>query len=230
MDKLTKKTILVIDNDKESILKYKSTFLNTQYKVIYVQSGQEGIDYCIKNVVDLLILDLLLPDKDGLAFIEFVRSFNAKLPIIVCTSKNSTEIKVLSLDTGANDFMVKPINSLELLARIRNQFRYLYKEESHILKNGNLTIDFDAKTIYVNGVEVHFTNFEYKIVVLLAHNLDKTLEHNYIISQVWGPNGQDQNGLRVFMAGIRKKISKDEKSSHLIRTDIGIGYRMNSIK
>ena len=228
MDK--EKVILVVEADRVWQTRIRSDLKEHGYKVALVDSAQGAIDFCIKNVVDMVILELNLPDKDGIYFIQTIRTFNNNLPIIVVSSRNLIETKILALDAGANDYMVKPINLAELEARIRKEFRYLLNDEKHLFINGNLTIDYDAKTIYINGVEVHFTNFEYKIIVLLAYNLGKTLTYDYIINHVWGKDGQDQNGLRVFMAGIRKKTSRDNKSSKLIRTDIGVGYRMNKIK
>lgn len=223
------KVVLIIEDDKGIQSKVKNDLKEKGYKVAYVNSAQEGIDYCIKNVVDIVLMDLNLPDRDGMYVIETIRSFNNVLPIIVLSNRSTTEVKVLALDAGANDYMTKPFNVNELYARMRKELRYIAEEEKHLFINGNLAIDYDAKTIFINGVEVHFTNFEYKIVVLLAYNLGKTLTYDYIINHVWGKDGQDQNGLRVFMAGIRRKISKGGKSSKLIRTDIGIGYRMNKI-
>ena len=222
------KIILIVDDDKTFQSQLKS-FLKDDYRIISVNGAQDAIDACIKSTIDLMIIDLKLPGRNGMYAIETIRSFNNELPIIVCSQISNIETKVMALETGANDYMVKPCNFYELNARIKNQFRYLRKEEKHIFKNGSLTIDYDAKTVYINGVEVRFTNFEYKIICLLANNLNKTLDHHYIISHVWGPDGQDQNGLRVFMAGIRKKIAKDENSEKLIRTDIGRGYRMTQI-
>ncbi len=224
------KVILVVEADRVWQTRIRNDLKENGYKVASVDSAQEAVDFCIKNVVDLVVLELNLPDRDGIYFIQTIRTFNNTLPIIVVSSRNLIETKILALDAGANDYMVKPINLAELEARIRKEFRYLINEEKHLFINGNLTIDYDAKTIYINGVEVHFTNFEYKIIVLLAYNLGKTLTYDYIIDHVWGKGGQDQNGLRVFMAGIRKKTSRDNKSSKLIRTDIGVGYRMNKIK
>ncbi len=224
-----KKTILVCQDDKANVNNIKNSLKNDGYDVITCSFAQEAIDICIKSLIDLLIIDLQLPDKDGMVAIETIRSFNNKLPIIVVTSRNNIESKVMAFETGANDYLVKPFNMLELIARIKNQLRYFYVEDKHTLTNGPLVIDYDAKNIFVNGVEVHFTNFEYKIIVLLAQNLDKTLTHQYIISHIWGEGGQDPNGLRVFMAGIRKKINKDARSREILRTDVGIGYRMNSV-
>lgn len=223
------KTILVVDSDKGAALNLIKVLKAEGYSTIYVGTAQEAIDTCIKKIIDLIILELNLKDKDGMVVIDTVRSFTNTLPIIVLSSRSNVESKVMAFDTGANDFVTKPFNNYELLARIRNQFRYMKDETKHLFINGNLTIDFDAKTIFINGVEVHFTNFEYKIVVLLAMNLGKTLTYDYIISHVWGKDGNDQNGLRVFMAGIRRKIEKDTRSAKLVRTDIGVGYRMNKV-
>src|SRR5574344_288283 len=223
------KTILVVDSDKSAALNLIKVLKAEGYSTIYVGTAQEAIDTCIKKIIDLIILELNLKDKDGMVVIDTIRSFTNTLPIIVLSSRSNVESKVMAFDTGANDFVTKPFNNYELLARIRNQFRYMKDETKHLFINGNLNIDFNAKTIFSNGVEVHFTNFEYKIVVLLAMNLGKTLPYDYIISHVWGKDGNDQNGLRVFMAGIRRKIEKDTRSSKLIRTDIGVGYRMNKV-
>jgi two-component system, OmpR family, KDP operon response regulator KdpE len=223
------KTILVVDSDKGAALNLIKVLKAEGYSTIYVGTAQEAIDTCIKKIIDLIILELNLKDKDGMVVIDTIRSFTNTLPIIVLSSRSNVESKVMAFDTGANDFVTKPFNNYELLARIRNQFRYMKDETKHLFINGNLTIDFDAKTIFINGVEVHFTNFEYKIVVLLAMNLGKTLTYDYIISHVWGKDGNDQNGLRVFMAGIRRKIEKDTRSAKLVRTDIGVGYRMNKV-
>ena len=223
------KVILVVEDDKITQAKIRNELKNNGYKAFCVSTAQEAIDFCIKNITDMILLDLGLPDKDGMYVIETIRTFNNALPIIVISGRTTVEAKVLALDAGANDYMTKPFSTDELLARMRKEFRYIMKEEKHLFINGNLTIDYDAKTIFINGVEVHFTNFEYKIIVLLAYNLGKTLSYDYIIDHIWGKNGQDQNALRVFMAGIRKKTSRDNKSSKLIRTDIGVGYRMNKI-
>ncbi len=223
------KEILVVENDRVTKSQIKNGLKEKGYKVTTVSTAREAIDFCIKTVVDMVILELILPDEDGIYVIQTLRSFNNILPIIVVSGRTNVESKVLALDAGANDYICKPFSLDELYARMRKEFRYVVSDEKHLFINGNLTIDYDAKTIYVNGVEVHFTNFEYKIIVLLAYNLGKTLTYDYIISHVWGNDGQDQNALRVFMAGIRRKISRDGKSSKLIRTDIGTGYRMNRI-
>ncbi len=223
------KTILIVESDKTSANSLMKLLKGEGYQTISVSTAQEAIDACIKKVIDLIILELNLKDKDGMVVIDTIRSFTNVLPIIVVSNRGNVESKVMAFDTGANDYVVKPYSNYELLARIRNQFRYQKEDKEHLFINGNLTIDFDAKTIFINGIEVHFTNFEYKIIVLLAMNLGKTLTYDFIIAHVWGRGGNDQNGLRVFMAGIRKKIEKDSRSAKIIRTDIGTGYRMNKV-
>ena len=223
------KFILIIEDDKTTQSRLKNELKERGYRVACVGTAQEGIDFCIKNIVNMVLLDLGLPDRDGMYIIETLRTFNNTLPIIVISGRSSVEAKVLALDAGANDYLTKPFNIEELAARMRKEFRYLAAEERHLFINGNLAIDYDAKSVFLNGVEVHFTNFEYKIIVLLAYNIDRTLAYDYIIDHIWGKDGQDQNGLRVFMAGIRRKMARDPKSAKIIRTDIGVGYRMNKV-
>lgn len=223
------KCILIVDEDKTYQHGLKNELSNRGFEVFLASSAQEGIDYCIKKVIDLIILELNLSDHDGMWYIENLRSFNNQIPIIVVTKRGSIEDKVLALDAGANDYLVKPFNFLELLARMRKEFRYLKKEDEHTITNGPLEIDYNGKVVYLNGKEVHLTNFEYKILLILASNMGKVVSYNELISQVWGVDGQDQNGLRVFMAGIRRKVEKDKNSKGIIATAVNQGYKMNVI-
>ena len=230
MEKLFNKTILIIDEDKMNQVHLKNGLSERGLKVFAVDNAQEGIDFVIKNLVDLIILDLNLPDRDGMSVIEFLRSFNNVISIIVLTKRSNIDDKVLALDAGANDYMVKPYSFLELFARVKKEFRYKKDLDEHILTNGPLSIDYGSKMVFVNGKEVHLTNFEYKILLILATNIGKTVSYESLINAVWGKDGQDQNGLRVFMAGIRKKIEKDKSLQKMIRTCVGIGYRMDIIE
>ena len=168
---------------------------------------------------------------DGINVILKVREINDALPIIVVSVRGNESEKIMCLDAGANDYVQKPFSTAELLARVRAALRInAHVAESPEFINGGLKIDFNAHSVYLNGQEVHVTNYEYKILCVLAKNMGKTLTHNYIISKVWGPGGNDINGLRVFMAGIRRKIEKNAYSQDFIRTDVGVGYRMNKIE
>ncbi|MEG1710237.1 MAG: response regulator transcription factor [Clostridia bacterium] len=223
------KVILIVEDDKaiQNLLKIA---LKTDYKVDIVNTAELAIDYCVKNIVDLVILDLGLPDKDGMYVLENIRSWTKNLPILILSARSDDTDKVNALDNGANDYIQKPFSTTELLARIRVSLRNnIILEENSIFTNGDLVIDYIAHSIYLSGQEVHFTNFEYKVICLLAQNVGKTLTHNYIISQIWGMGGNDKNGLRVFMAAIRRKIEKNAYCDEIIRTDVGVGYRMNKI-
>lgn len=230
MNKRKAKTILIIDGDKNIQKALTEGLSEKGFTCCCCDSAQEGIDFCIKDIIDLVILELNLKDRDGMSVIDFLRTFNNKISIIVLSKRNSVSDKVLALEAGANDYVTKPFSFLELVARINKEFRYKFEDDEHIISNGPLQIDYEAKSVFVNGKEVHLTNFEYKILLLLAQNLGKTVDYEEIIGSVWGDGTQDQNGLRVFVAGIRKKIEKDANSKELIKTCVGMGYRMDVYK
>ncbi|MFR1565397.1 MAG: response regulator transcription factor [Christensenellales bacterium] len=225
--------ILVVEDDKAIQNLLKIALRQEGHSVYAVSTAREGIDYTVKNIVDLVVLDLGLPDMDGINVVETVRGFNELLPIIVVSARNDENEKIKCLDAGVNDYVEKPFSSNELMARVRAALRYSANAEAQtgasVFHNGNLTIDYTAHSVFLDGKEIRFTNYEYKILCVLAQNVGKTLTHNFIISKVWGAGGNDANGLRVFMAGIRRKVEKDPYSQDLIRTDVGVGYRMNKI-
>ena len=223
--------ILVIEDDRaiQNLLKY--ALRQEGYEIKDVATAQEGIDYAISAAVDLIILDLGLPDMDGIHVVEAIRRFSESLPIIVVSARSSEAEKIRCLDAGVNDYVSKPFSTAELMARVRAALRHSgLSEQSMVFQNGRLKIDFSAHSVFVEEQEVHLTKNEYKILCVLAQNVGKTLTHNYIISKVWGNGGNDPNSLRVFMAGIRRKIERDPFSQELIRTDGGVGYRMNRIE
>ena len=224
--------ILVIEDDKAIQNLLKIALKQENHTVTAVTSAREGIDYTVKNIVDLIILDLGLPDMDGINVVKTVRDFNERLPMIVVSARDGEDEKIKCLDAGVNDYVQKPFSSAELMARIRAALRYSTASDgtqTAVFSNGELKIDFTAHSVYVRGEEVHLTNYEYKLLCVLAQNVGKTLTHNQIISKVWGVGGNDANGLRVFMANIRRKIEKDPYSQEFIRTEVGVGYRMNKI-
>ncbi len=223
--------VLICEDDKANQNLFKLIFKN-EYNIKVVSTGQECYDTCVTNNIDLIVLDLGLPDVDGQDLIKMIRSYSNDIPIIVVSARMDDKNKIEALDSGANDYLVKPFSTLELKARIRNIMRYFKNNDnkkSNIFINGSLKIDFDAHTVYLDDKELKLTNYEYKILSLLAKNIDRTLTHNYIITNVWGDDFIDSNTLRVFMAGIRRKIEKNLLKQEYIRTDIGVGYRMNSV-
>ena len=223
--------ILIVEDDKAIQNLLKVALKQENHTINAVGTAREGIDFVVKNIVDLIILDLGLPDMDGINVVETVRSFSENLPIIVVSARDDESEKIKCLDAGINDYVQKPFSTAELMARIRATLRHsgAAEQQSGTFIHGKLKIDYVAHSVYLDGEEVHLTNYEYKILCVLAQNVGKTLTHNFIITKVWGPGGNDANGLRVFMAGIRRKIEKDLYSQELIRTDVGVGYRMNKI-
>lgn len=223
--------VLIIEDDKAIQKLLQIALKQDNYDVQAVGTAREGIDFTVQNVVDLMVIDLGLPDMDGKDVIAAVRSFSESLPIIVVSARGDESEKIKCFDAGANDYVEKPFSSGELMARIRAALRHNSSAEQQnvTFQNGKLKIDYIAHSVFLSDEEVRLTNFEYKILCVLAQNVGKTLTHNFIISKVWGAGGNDAAGLRVFMAGIRRKIESDLYAQELIRTDVGVGYRMNKI-
>lgn len=181
---------------------------------------------------DVMLLDLGLPDMDGVEIIKKIRSWS-NMPIIVVSARSEDFDKVSALDAGADDYLTKPFSVDELLARLRVALRRVrydsdrLGEESSSYENGDLRIDYSAGCVFLSDREIHLTPIEYKLLCLLAKNTGKVLTHNYILKEVWGsPTASDVSSLRVYMATLRRKIEKNSNGVQYIQTHVGIGYRM----
>ena len=223
-----KTNILVIEDDKMIQNLIATTLELNNYNFHTAMTAQQGLLKITSEIFDVIILDLGLPDMDGINVIRKIRSFS-KIPIIVVSARIDNADKIAALDEGADDYITKPFNTEELLARIRVAVRRTnYGNEpsvqSNVFENGNLKIDYTSNCVYVDGQEVHLTAIEYKLLCLLAKNIGKVLTHNYIKQEIWlDDNGCDsQLSLRVFVTNLRKKLN----ASEYIKTHIGIGYRM----
>lgn len=225
-----KPKVLIVEDDP-AISNLIRTTLDTQnYQYHTAQTGSGAILDAVSYNPDVIILDLGLPDMDGVDIIKKVRSWS-NLPIIVVSARSEDQDKVDALDAGADDYLTKPFSVDEFLARVRVALRRSYTEasaeECSIYENGELKIDYAAGCVYVQGVEIHLTPMEYKLLCLLAKNTGKVLTHNYILKEIWGSALEsDTPSLRVFMATLRKKIEKNPSSPQYIQTHVGIGYRM----
>lgn len=228
----TKLSILIIEDEK-NICDFIATALASQgYKVYKSYSGTDGVSQITSRCPEILLLDLGLPDFDGMDIIRQVRSWS-NMPIIVISARSQENDKVAALDLGADDYITKPFGTSELLARIRTAARHLASiknsgdADSHIYSAGGLVIDFDKRRISVDSREIHLTQVEYKIVSLLAKNCGRVITYDSIISHVWGPYADGNNRiLRVNMANIRRKLENNPAQPQYIFTEIGIGYRM----
>ena len=225
--------ILIIE-DEANISNLIATILNANdYDTMTARTGSEAITAITSHCPDVILLDLGLPDMDGFNILNFVREWSA-CPIIVISARNHERDKVDALDAGADDYIVKPFGTSELLARIRTAIRHTrtHLPNSEIAQSGqfrvmNLIIDYDKHQVLVDGENVHLTQNEYKIVSLLGKYAGKVLTYDFLIRQLWGPNSQTDNQiLRVHMANIRRKIEKNPAQPQYIFTEIGVGYRM----
>lgn len=223
------KTVLLLYSNKDNFKDIKSFLNENNYKIIFTNDVYEGISICIKSIVDIVVIDFSSNTAPGLEQIDIFRKYNSYIPILFISNRSDIETKVIAFNSGANDFLVKPFNNYELIVRMNNLTRFNKKNDEEIFTNGDLKINFTQHQVYIGNKEIHLTNIEYKILVLLANNLDKTLSYDYIIEHIWGKDGQDQNGLRVFISNIRNKLKTDKKVSSYFRTKTNVGYRMKKI-
>lgn len=223
----SKISILLIEDDK-SISGFIQTALgNNGYKVIHALTGKEGLSLAASLCPEVILLDLGLPDMDGMYLLKKLRSWSST-PIIIISARAKEQDKVNALDSGADDYVTKPFGTSELMARIRTSLRHgLHASQSHVYHAAGLTIDFDKRLITLDGAEIHLTQIEYQLLTLLAQNSGKVLTYSYIMNSIWGPYMDNNNQiLRVNMANIRRKIEKNPAQPQYVFTEIGIGYRM----
>lgn len=233
---MNKNNILVIEDDL-AVRNLITTALEMQnYKFHTAETGAQGVMEVLSVNPDIILLDLGLPDMDGIEIIKKVRTWSNK-PIIVISARTEDRDKIEALDAGADDYLTKPFSVEELLARLRVTFRrlnYVNNEQgvlSSVFENGDLKIDYAQGCAYMNGNELHLTPIEYKLICLLAKNVGKVLTHTFILKEIWGNTlGSDVTSLRVFMATLRKKIEVDTSKPKYIQTHIGVGYRMLRIE
>lgn len=224
--------ILVIEDDRAVRNLITTTLQTAGHGFHHAATGAAALLEAVTLQPELYILDLGLPDMDGVEIIEKLRSWTQN-PIIVVSARSEVEDKIQALDAGADDYLTKPFSVEELLARIRVALRKLDKGGAAAdmrFVNGGLVIDYDAAEVSVDGQPVHLTPIEYKLLSLLARNVGKVLTHNFILAEVWpGAADTDTQSLRVFMATLRKKIEADPSRPTYLQTHIGIGYRLTRI-
>ena len=225
-------SVLIIEDEKSICDFIGKTLDSHEYKVTAANNGKDGLALITSSLPDLVLLDLGLPDMDGMDIIRKTREWSS-LPIIVISARTQEKEKVQALDAGADDYITKPFGTFELLARIRTAIRHNNKL-SDDSQNANrpyaadgLTIDFERRLVTLHGKEIHLTRVEYKIVSLLAKNSGKVMTYDTLIDQVWGPYADDNNRiLRVNMANIRRKIEENPGEPKYIFTELGVGSRM----
>ena len=225
-------SVLIIE-DENNICDFISKTLRAhQYKCTQAKSGKEGLSLIASGMPDVILLDMGLPDMDGMEVLKNVRSWSS-VPMIVISARNQEKEKVAALDAGADDYITKPFGTSELLARIRTALRHSNKMNLDSVNNQkpycakDLIIDFEKRRVFLQKQDVHLTQVEYKIVSLLAKNAGKVMTYDSIIADIWGPYADDNNRiLRVNMANIRRKIESNPGEPEYIFTELGVGYRM----
>ncbi len=227
-------TVLIIEDQKNIVTFVRAVLTQEGYRVLVARDGKEGLMMIGSHRPDLILLDLGLPDMDGLDIIRQVRE-RERTPIIVVSARTREQEKVMALDLGADDYVTKPFGTSELLARVRTAIRHLVAMSAGGMGDregkftvGGLCVDFDKRRVFVDGADVGLTRNEYSIVSLLARSAGRVLTYDYIFQNVWGPGvpGSNQT-LRVNMANIRRKIERDPAAPAYIFTEMGVGYRMS---
>ena len=229
---MPKCSVLIIEDEK-NIQTFMGKVLKRQdYRVLYADNGQQGLEIIRSQCPDIILLDLGLPDMNGSEIIRDARTWTST-PIIVISARTAEHEKVTALDLGADDYITKPFGTSELLARIRASLRHsnrLRTDSTHYLRpyrHGKMILDFSKRLLTINGQDIHLTPIEYKIVAYLAQNSGKVITYATLLSNVWGPYADSDNKiLRVNMANIRRKSEDDPAQPRYIFTEVGVGYRM----
>ena len=230
---MTKEKILIIE-DEQIIRNFMQAILSAKgYDVLLARSGAMANTMIASHCPDLIILDLGLPDTDGMNILTKVREWS-KVPVIVVSARSHESDKVAALDAGADDYLTKPFGTEELLARIRTAIRHTRTPagsdmvaNSGVFRAGKLTIDYDKRRVFLDGRDAGLTQNEYKLVALLGLHAGKVLTYDFLIRELWGPGARSDNQiLRVNMANIRRKIEQNPAQPAYIFTEIGVGYRM----
>ncbi|ENZ7246140.1 response regulator transcription factor [Enterococcus hirae] len=225
------KMILLIEDDPNITDFMEVVFEREQYRLTVATNGMEALTALQAETFDVILLDLGLPDIDGMDLLKILRK-RMDLPIVVISARKDENEKVAALDLGADDYVTKPFGTNELLARIRTALRHkkTKEEQTLIVVNNALKIDFDKQLVYKNDQEIHLTKNEYRLLKCLFEQIGKVVTYQTLMTQVWGPYSEDSQILRVNMSNIRKKIETNTLKPEYIITEIGIGYRLRDYR
>jgi two-component system KDP operon response regulator KdpE len=221
--------LLVVD-DEPPIRRLLRTSLSAQgYRILEAETGQGALDLLAHEAPEVMLLDLGLPDLDGLEVIRRVRALNANVAVIVLSSRGDERGKVEALDLGADDYVTTPIGMAELVARVRTALRHRIQAQGAeaVFRSGDLTVDLTRRLVSVRGAEVGLSNKEWDILRLLIVHAGKVLTHRMIMQEVWGPT-VDVQYLRIYVRQLRQKLEQDPARPHHILTETGVGYRLRA--
>jgi two-component system KDP operon response regulator KdpE len=218
---------LVIDDESQMRRLLRVTLEANGYRVFDAATGKDGITQAAQRPPDVILLDLGLPDLEGVEVLKRLREWS-QVPVIILSVRDREDDKVAALDAGADDYVTKPFNSAELLARLRAALRHVQPQGADaIFRDGELEVDLSARVVRQSGKEIKLTPIEYSLLRLFITHAGKVLTHRQILREVWGPNCEAQTHyLRVYMAHLREKLEADPKTPSLLLTEPGIGYRL----
>ncbi|HET7754458.1 MAG TPA: response regulator [Anaeromyxobacteraceae bacterium] len=219
--------VLVVEDEPQVRRFLRASLSSRGYRLLEATTAREARQLATSHNPDLFLLDLGLPDEDGVELTRDLRGW-ASAPIIVLSARGREEDKVKALDAGADDYLTKPFGVNELLARMRVALRHAraVPTEGALIEVGPLRVDSARREVTVDGVEVRLTPTEFKLLLLLARNAGKVLTHGMILREVWGPNATQAHYVRVQMAELRRKLEQDPARPRLLLTEVGVGYRL----
>ena len=220
-------TALLIEDEKQIRKLLRIVLEEDHYRVLESESGRQGLADLALRRPDVVLLDLGLPDMEGIAVLKRLREWS-QVPVLILSVRDGPEDKVAALDAGADDYVTKPFEALELLARLRAiQRRSHSAADEPLFHAGHLAIDFTTRTVTLKGHEIKLTPTEYALLKILAQHAGKIVSQKQLLREVWGPNAEERSqDLRVYMTHLRKKIDSSERGEKLLRTESGIGYRL----
>jgi two-component system KDP operon response regulator KdpE len=223
-------TIVVIEDEAQIRRFLRTTLTSEGYQVIEAETGKQGLSEAATRKPDLIILDLGLPDMDGVEVVKGVRAWSS-VPVIILSARSQESDKISALDAGADDYLVKPFGIGELLARIRVALRHVSStangEEEGVFSVDELKVDMIHRKVTVSGTEVHLTPIEYRLLTVLVKHAGKVLTHRLLLKEVWGPNHVDRaHYLRIYMGILRHKLEKEPARPRFLLTEVGVGYRL----
>jgi two-component system, OmpR family, KDP operon response regulator KdpE len=223
--------ITVVIEDDPAIRRFLRTSLNAEgFKLFEADTGKQGMIEASIRKPDVIILDLGLPDMDGVEVIKQIRQWSA-MPIIILSARSSEQHKIEALDAGADDYLTKPFSLGELLARIRAALRRSSmtpnQQQNGLFSTGALSVDLFKRQVLLNNEEVHLTPIQYRLLSVLVKNAGKVLTHQYLLKEVWGPSYRENSHyLRIYMSQLRQKLETDPTQPQYLLTESGIGYRL----
>ena len=223
--------VVVIEDEPQIRRLLRATLVSQGYRFFEATTGADGLTEAATRQPDIVILDLGLPDMDGLEIIRHLREWSS-VPIVILSARDQEQDKIAALDLGANDYVVKPFAVGELLARMRSARRHAARTPGQSEPDftlGPLRVDLLRRRVFVNDVEVHLTPIEYKLLTVLVRHVGNVITHRQLLREVWGPNAEEQiQYLRVFMVQLRRKLEADPARPRYLRTEPGVGYRLLS--